>query len=245
MFADSLLESAVHRPTRRRSLSLLTSISLEALVVAILVAIPLVHPDMLSAAPPRVTYPVSIDEYNVQPGPVHHGDGGGSPHTQPNIAPTFHPTPHTLFVGQPSETTSYQEAPPCPTCVVGPGVDPTTGPRLFTNAQPLPLPPPPHHPPVIVSHFDPGTIVHQVLPIYPDLARKAHIQGNVQLQAIITREGTIAELTVISGHPMLAPAALDAVRQWRFRPYMLNGQAVPVETTITVNFHLGADGGAL
>ena len=243
MFADSLLESAVHRPTRRRSLSLLTSLALEALVVAVLVAIPLVHPDMLAAAPPRIIYQVPIEDYAAQPGPVHHsGGGGGSPHGQPSIMPTFHPTGHTLFLGPARSTNVDDNRPFCATCPIGPDIGPSIGP-LFNNARPLP--PPPHHPPVVISHFDPGTLVHQVLPIYPEIAKRARIQGDVRLQAVITPEGTIAQLTVISGHPLLAPAALDAVRQWRFRPYLLNGQAVPVETTITVNFRLGADGGAL
>ena len=244
MFADSLLESAVHRPTRRRSLSLLTSLTLEALVVAVLVAIPLVHPDMLSAAPPRIVVPIPIEDFATQPGPVHHGGGGGSPHALPSPLPVLHPSGRTIFIGSARSSHTDESAPFCATCPIGPDVGPSTGP-IITNAQPIIPLPPPHHAPVIVSHFDPGTIVHQVLPVYPDLARKAHIQGDVRLQAVITREGTIAELSVISGHPMLAPAALDAVRQWRFRPYMLNGQAVPVETTITVNFRLGADGGAL
>jgi periplasmic protein TonB len=58
----------------------------------------------------------------------------------------------------------------------------------------------------------------------------------VRLHAIIARDGTIQSLNVISGHPLLASAALDAVRQWRYRPYLLNGEAVEVETFITVNF---------
>jgi len=83
-----------------------------------------------------------------------------------------------------------------------------------------------------------GLLIHKVQPNYPPLARQARIQGSVVLQAEISKNGTIENLKVISGHPMLAPAALDAVKQWRYKPYVLNGEPVEVETQVTVNFTL-------
>jgi periplasmic protein TonB len=83
-----------------------------------------------------------------------------------------------------------------------------------------------------------GNLVNQVKPTYPAIAKNARIQGAVVLQAEISKQGTIENLRVISGHPMLVPAALDAVKQWRYKPYYLNGEPVAVETTITVNFTL-------
>jgi protein TonB len=83
-----------------------------------------------------------------------------------------------------------------------------------------------------------GMLVHQVQPAYPGIAKAARIQGNVVLQAIISKDGSIQDLQLVSGHPMLVPAAIEAVRQWRYRPYLLNGQPVEVETTITVIFSL-------
>jgi periplasmic protein TonB len=83
-----------------------------------------------------------------------------------------------------------------------------------------------------------GNLIHRVQPDYPPLARQARIQGTVVLRAIINRGGRIENLQVLSGHPMLVPAAIDAVRQWRYRPYVLNDQPVEVETQITVNFLL-------
>jgi len=83
-----------------------------------------------------------------------------------------------------------------------------------------------------------GLLIHKVQPNYPPLARQARIQGAVILQAEISKNGTIENLHVISGHPMLAPAALDAVKQWRYKPYVLNGEPVEVETQVTVNFTL-------
>lgn len=84
-----------------------------------------------------------------------------------------------------------------------------------------------------------GDLVHKVLPTYPALARAARIQGQVLLQAVISKQGTIENLRVLAGHPMLVPAAIEAVRQWRYRPYILNNEPVEVETQITVNFGLG------
>jgi periplasmic protein TonB len=83
-----------------------------------------------------------------------------------------------------------------------------------------------------------GLLVHQVKPAYPPLARQARIQGAVVLQAVISKDGSIQGLRVVSGHPMLTPAAMDAVKQWRYKPYFLNGEPVEVETQITVNFTL-------
>jgi periplasmic protein TonB len=83
-----------------------------------------------------------------------------------------------------------------------------------------------------------GLLIRKVQPAYPPLARQARIQGSVLLQAEISKDGTIENLRLISGHPMLAPAAIEAVKQWRYKPYILNGEPVEVETQITVNFTL-------
>src|SRR5450755_5066373 len=83
-----------------------------------------------------------------------------------------------------------------------------------------------------------GLLIHKVQPQYPPLARQARIQGAVVLQALIGKDGTIQNLHVVSGHPMLTGAALDAVKAWRYKPYFLNGEPVEVETTINVNFTL-------
>ena len=83
-----------------------------------------------------------------------------------------------------------------------------------------------------------GLLVKKVQPAYPPLARQARIQGQVILQAEISKDGSIENLRLISGHPMLAPAAIEAVKQWRYKPYMLNGEPVAVETTVMVNFTL-------
>lgn len=81
-----------------------------------------------------------------------------------------------------------------------------------------------------------GLAIKQVAPIYPPLAKAAHMQGVVVLHAILSKTGDIEDLTVISGPPLLAQAAVDAVQQWKYRPYLLAGNPVEVETTINVNF---------
>lgn len=83
-----------------------------------------------------------------------------------------------------------------------------------------------------------GLLIKKVQPPYPPLARQARIQGQVLLQAEISKDGSIQNLRLISGHPMLAPAAIEAVKQWRYKPYYLNGEPVEVETQITVIFSL-------
>ncbi len=83
-----------------------------------------------------------------------------------------------------------------------------------------------------------GLLIHKEEPLYPSLARAARVQGEVVLSAVIDANGQIQNLQLVSGHPMLVPAALAAVRQWRYKPYLLNGQPVEVETTITVIFSL-------
>jgi periplasmic protein TonB len=86
-----------------------------------------------------------------------------------------------------------------------------------------------------------GLLIRQVRPQYPTLALQARIQGTVVLQATIGKDGTVQDLRVLSGHPLLTGAAIDAVRQWRYRPYYLNNEPVAVDTQINVNFTLASE----
>jgi TonB family protein len=85
-----------------------------------------------------------------------------------------------------------------------------------------------------------GRMVSKVFPVYPMQAKKDHVEGTVVLHAIIAKDGTLEKLTVISGPDELARAAIDAVNQWVYQPYLLNGVPTEVDTTITVNFRLGS-----
>jgi protein TonB len=84
-------------------------------------------------------------------------------------------------------------------------------------------------------------VVTKVSPQYPDEARKKHIEGSVVMQPEISAEGAVEALKVISGDPLLATAATKAVKQWKYKPYLLNGEPIAVETQVTVNFALSAE----
>lgn len=83
-----------------------------------------------------------------------------------------------------------------------------------------------------------GLLIKRVPPDYPPIARQARIQGQVVMRAVIDTKGNIKDLTLVSGHPMLAPAAMEAVKQWKYKPYIFQGQPIDVETQIVVNFSL-------
>jgi protein TonB len=83
-----------------------------------------------------------------------------------------------------------------------------------------------------------GLLIQKIEPKYPPLAQGARIAGQVLLRAIIGKDGDIKELELLSGHPMLAPAAIAAVRQWHYRPFLLNGEPIEVETTVIVTFQI-------
>ena len=83
-----------------------------------------------------------------------------------------------------------------------------------------------------------ANLINQVRPVYPPLAKQARISGTVELSAIIGKDGRVQDLKVVRGHPLLVQAALDAVKQWVYKPTLLNGEPVEVSTTIDVNFTL-------
>lgn len=116
---------------------------------------------------------------------------------------------------------------------------------------PSAAPPPPPPPPVKVvekpkqvgpirvgGNVTQANLISQQKPVYPPLAKQARISGTVRFEAIISKDGTIQQLKVISGHPLLIPSAQEAVKNWKYRPTQLNGEAVEVQTTIDVNFTL-------
>jgi TonB family protein len=103
-----------------------------------------------------------------------------------------------------------------------------------------PMPPPPASSPPsriwIAGDVGERQRLHDVAPVYPDLARQAGVQGAVRLNIVIDKQGHISNISVISGHPLLIPAALDAVKQWVYKPTLLNGQPVEVATEVSVPF---------
>jgi protein TonB len=88
------------------------------------------------------------------------------------------------------------------------------------------------------TRIDPAMLIHRVEPVYPTLARQLGRAGRVELRAIIATDGTIQSLQVVSGDPLFYQSALEAVRQWRYRPTVLNGIAVEIDTFITVIYNM-------
>ena len=121
----------------------------------------------------------------------------------------------------------------------GPGI--VDGIDTATELQPPPArpdPPPDRAPVRVGGEIRPPAKVHHVAPIYPPMALEARVQGMVIISATISVSGDVIDATVLSAQPLLAQAAVDAVRQWRFTPTRLNGEPVPVVMTVTVNFKL-------
>jgi protein TonB len=112
------------------------------------------------------------------------------------------------------------------------------------SAGPPPPPPPPPAPVATPSRIQVGgqvqaaKLIHQVLPEYPRLAHEARLGGVVRLKAVIAKDGTVKDLSVMSGHPLLVPAAISAVKQWIYKPTFLNGIPIEVGTEVDVTFTL-------
>jgi len=241
MFDDTLRSSGDE--LSRRGLTALTSFGVQALVVAALLIVPLLRSTGLPALRALST-PVSLGR-PLGEARVVGTHGGGNTILEANPAIVLRPSQRFPSGVQP---VGYEGAPQVgPTGGGSAGVygmgDPNGLPNSWgSGARPImPVAPVAAAAPIHISHMSEGDLVRKILPAYPALARSARIQGQVVLQAVISKQGAIENLRVISGHPMLVPAAIEAVRQWRYRPYFLNNEAVEVETQVTVNFSLGGN----
>ncbi len=245
MFEDALFATNRRRSPQQRWAAI-TSILLQAGFVTFIVALPLFFTEALPLNLGRITelpsVPRSAGPPPTQPTPTH---------ASPRTATSELVNERLIFVRVPTGRAKSitDNAPPEPACV-GLCVPGSTGPGTggdnpldrilgepISHATVLPKPPAPKI--TKVSHMDEGLLVHKVTPVYPQLAVTARQQGTVLLHAIIGRDGTIQNLQAVSGPPLLIKAAIDAVSQWRYRPYVLNGEPVEVDTQITVNFKLG------
>lgn len=240
MFEESLCTPSILDRTRR-SWTTLASFAMQAIGLTTLFTLPLLYTeglpqlhlrDLLLAPPPNVISPPRVEPAVAQPIPTANLAGGRL------LAPRQ--IPLQTYKGPDPEL-----APPMPTGSSPMGVDHGfgVGTSGITSIFSTPIPPVPAAParprPVVVSRWMEGNLIRKVQPVYPPLARSAGIQGSVLLQAIIGHDGKIERVQVVSGHPLLTKAAVDAVAQWLYRPYYLNDQAVEVETQVTVNFVLG------
>jgi serine/threonine-protein kinase len=166
------------------------------------------------------------------------------------------PASHTVVsavTGQPGSVTPAPAKPPAgvaggrrpaPPESPAPEVAAKVVPPITPVAPPItPVVPPPSKPQApkrirVAGEVESSKLIFQPHPQYPPFARSAHVQGVVRLDAVIGKDGTIQDLKVISGHPLLINAAMDAVKNWRYQPTLLNGQPVEVDTEIDVNFAL-------
>ena len=242
MFADSLLDTS-WTDRSRRSYATLISFGIEALAVAALLITPLLYVHGL----PQLQWTSSLVAPPAPPplpaAPTHPSTN----HPAGNLDTEGHViAPQTIPI---SVVPVVDDFAPAPVDVRGLGVFGGTGDRRGTtgvwgsanNGLGDVAPPPTSaraDKPPRISQMMEGNLIFRVQPTYPPLARSARIQGFVVLHAVIGRDGRIENLQVVSGHPMLAPAAIEAVKQWRYRPYVLNGEPIEVETQITVNFTL-------
>ena len=232
MFGDTLLESS-SKGRKGKKWPMATAFAVEAIVGAVVVVVPLLSTGVIpvSARVPIYTplKPVTVETVKPVVKPPRACAGCGPSTAGPTAVVLVSNNHNTIYAGPPVETTDRPELTRpgsngpdnLPKDLIGDGSGKTEvklGPKR------------------IVSQLDEGQLVNRVEPVYPHVAAVAGIQGQVKLHAIIARDGSIQSLNAISGHPLLVRAALDAVGQWRYRPYYLNGEAVEVDTFITVNF---------
>lgn len=230
MFADTL--NAPWSDHARRGWTTLTSFGLQALVTAVLLLLPLLRPTGLPSFH-QLSTPISLGQRLAEPAAVGAHAGSNPLPSRPAVIIFRHPSP---IPGRPP--TGGDDGPPqagSGPYIAGPivGGDSHGLPGLFeSGSRPvLPAAPPPAlNRPLRLSHMSEGDLIRKIQPTYPALARSARIQGIVVLQAVISKQGTIENVTVLTGHPLLIPAAISAVRQWRYRPYILNNEPVEVET---------------
>jgi periplasmic protein TonB len=243
MFADSMLE--VSRAQRsRRSWTTLTSFALEALAIGLLLLLPLWKTVGLPKAR-TVSTPITAG----RPGPASASrphTGSASPTPRSSVSPIFVASgrvPRPISTSAAADDAAPQLAGGGDTGIEGTGLPGGGGglpPSLLGGSRPvLPAAPAPTIRAFKTSTMLEGSLIRRVQPVYPYPAKVARVQGPVVLFAVISKAGTIDNLRVVSGHPLLAPAAIDAVSQWRYRPYILNNEPIEVETQITVNFILG------
>ncbi|MEW5978069.1 MAG: energy transducer TonB [Acidobacteriota bacterium] len=248
----SLIESEGTRRRARKPLAISISILGHTTVVLAVALLPTMFPPTMAGQRPAVftvlTFPGSPSP---APGPAR-GAGSKPVRSQLPFRPHDSPSPITV----PARITMVQdlEAPQGPVSQAKWGLA-WAGQGVLRNGTPggvpwaiqessTPLPPPIPAATAATIRITPGgdvrpaDLIRHVKPTYPLLAREARIEGRVILEAIIGKDGQVTEVKLLSGHPLLVGAAIEAVRLWRYRPTLLNGQPVEVLTQITVNFTL-------
>jgi protein TonB len=242
MFEDSTFESQGRIHTRSSNWMLATLL-FNGSILLTLILIPLLHPGSL----PNELRKVLI----TAPAAPHAPAAQSTPHTSPQspTAPRLIEVPLNNTIRQihidtarPDTSGPPSDTNPCIGCSpLGTSNGAIPGGDPFAHSAPSPAPhlARPQGPVTISKGVAEGMLISPIVPAYPAIARAARVEGTVILQATISKTGTIENLRVLSGPPMLQRAAIDTVKQWRYRPYLLNGDPVEVETTIHVVFSLG------
>jgi protein TonB len=237
MFEDSTFESTGRIKTRSRRWMFATLIFNGSILVT-LILLPLIYPDALPnhglislivapEAPKPETPPKPI---RIQPAQAHNYSELDQ---ERMIAPAI--IPRTPFVPVAPELLFHADNIGGDN---GPGVIGGTGNGIFNGHSAVVVRTPATGPVRLSSSFVEGFLIYKNVPQYPIIAKTMGVQGTVVLQAVISKSGTIDNLRVVSGPPVLQQAAIDAVKSWRYRPYLLNQQPVEVETTVNVIFKL-------
>jgi protein TonB len=240
MFEDSLVESRVAVVSAEKRWTAVASVALQVSLAAVVIALPLLHPEALPFhvdAPkvlmpviPRPPVPVVVETERAPSG------------SASNFAPPVE-SRRLIFTQTAGSETAMNDAPAL--APIGRGMVGTTGmpDGIGIGAVHGPavsiVTPKPTGPLRISSGLSEGMLLAPIRPLYPAIAKAAGVQGTVVVEAVISKTGTIESLHVVSGPMMLQDAALEAIREARYRPYRLNGDAVEVQTTITVNFRMG------
>lgn len=248
MFSDSLLDFGVQR--KRKAFATTTSFILNCLALGVLLIMPLVFTEQLPSAQ-LLTFLVAPPPPPPPPPPAAQPVARVVRQIQTDVLNTGQLRTPTR-IPQKVEMIKEEEAPPpmiatggvvggVPGGIPGGQVGGVIGGIISSTASVAAVPKLAAPQRIRISQgVTRGLLIHRVEPVYPTLAKAARVQGEVVLTAVISTSGQIENLQLVSGHPMLVQGAIDAVRQWRYKPYLLNGAPVEVETTITVIFSLSS-----
>lgn len=243
---DDLVESSVIPKRTNKSWTVTLSFIIQGVIVFILILIPLIYTEALPkqllttflvapAPPPPPPPPAAAVQRIVKPVARLIQQGK-------MMAPTVIPKKVEMIKEEelPPDVGAVGVVGGVPGGVPGGQAGGVLGGIIGGSGPGLPPPPKPTQSRIRVGgNVQAAKMVRQVQPIYPQIAKTAHVSGTIILHAVISKDGSVQELTYISGPPLLMKAAMDAVREWRYQPTLLNGEPVEVDTTISVIFTLG------
>ena len=234
MFNELIVSGDVHKTHKPWSVAL--SAAVQAIILGVMVLIPLLYTEVLPkgmlntflvapAPPPPPPPPQPLVKEIKAPKVIN---------IQKMTAPTV--IPKNVAIVRDEAPVIYTNS--------GEGVAGGTGNVLGGLIGSGPAGPPPPPPPTpqrirVGGSVEAASLVNKVTPEYPPIAKTAHVSGTIVLHAVIGKDGSIQQLQYISGPPLLMKSAMDAVKQWRYKPTTLNGEAVEVDTTVDVVFSLG------